>query len=151
MLCIEIWSFEDFDIFVFIHLQRSLIAKIDFWCLCDWDSLWHSQTYAEYFSEYYVKRKRPLQSSSVIMDILRSVAASSLEGIKLYCSIVEFVIGCMFMTKAAHGGTLMWNRLNLVALFLEGLNWNLSRRPWGPQRVPISFSCCLLFSSHCLH
>lgn len=51
--------------------------------------------------------KRLLQSSSMIMGILGSVVASSLEGIKLYRSIVEFVIGCMFMTKAAHGGTLM--------------------------------------------
>lgn len=51
-----------------------------------------------------MKMRCLLHSTSMIMDILRSVVISSLEGIKLYHSIVEFVIGCMFMTKAAHGG-----------------------------------------------
>lgn len=32
---------------------------------------------------------------------------SGLEGVKLYRYIIEFVIGCMFMTKAAHGWTLI--------------------------------------------
>lgn len=125
-----------------------------FWCLYDGDERWKAlldrQTHTEYFSEYYTKMSLLLGSCSMIVDILGSATMSCLEGIKLYRSSVEFVIGCMFMTKAAHEGTLMWNRLNLVAPLLDGLNWNLSKRPQGPQRVPISFSCCLLFSSHCL-
>lgn len=47
----------------------------------------------------------------MIMYILRGVLVSGLEGVKLYCYIVDFVIGCMFMTKAAHGGTLIGNCL----------------------------------------
>lgn len=58
-------------------------------------------------SDYHMKMRLPLQICFMFMDILRSVMVSSLEGVKLYCFIVEFVIGCMFMTKAAGGGTMI--------------------------------------------
>lgn len=92
---------------VFINLERSLIVQLIFNACVTGRFFLDRQTCAEYFSEYYMKMRRLLQSSSMIMVILRRVTASSLQGIKLYRSIVEFVIGCMFMTKAAHGGTLM--------------------------------------------
>lgn len=69
------------------------------------------------------------EGESVLAKSLRAFGYLQLSVVGRLCGgdktsplLLSFVIGCVFMTKEAHGGTLMRNCLHPAPLFLDGLN-----------------------------